>query len=445
MTVTDVFKIANFTVPDFGEFDAPPVTSAGVDVVQSSTAKHADAVLGEGMLVTMNSGEIGSGYIEYNYGSELASIAVGVAIDIQDNVTGSFTAMQGRDGANAQAWSVVINTATNSILFSIDGQSQYHFYNNLQRWLHIEVVITPTAASMWVNGVIVDTETISDVNTQRVRVGAISTGTIASGDLYYDHLVIASAQIGPYAKTPALPLLSDPARWLVIYNLDDDDSIDWAYWYANHRRVPICNLLGLSLPTTETLTTAERDALETAINTYLTTHNMTHVCGLILGYKVPAVLSDGLECSLQTSLMDLVSVTPNGPTPWYAHNNRSILIDYLGINNNSFIVMDIAGSTLAAAKALSTNADALTSLDGVGRGFSTLSSTDLIGTADTFAAFGEGLNAQLLRLNVDADFDGSEHGNAVDVSDDQGGAFTIAGQSKVMFITGGANTALNVK
>jgi uncharacterized protein (TIGR03790 family) len=102
---------------------------------------------------------------------------------------------------------------------------------------------------------------------------------------------------------PTSPYADDPARWLVVCNSSDADSLAWADDYIAARGVPTVNRCALPLPTGETITSAQYASLSAGIGDYLAAHNLTdQVLGILLGYRVPGVISGPAARSVASML-----------------------------------------------------------------------------------------------------------------------------------------------
>lgn len=83
----------------------------------------------------------------------------------------------------------------------------------------------------------------------------------------------------------------NPETWLLIYNTNNLESIEWAFWYQKERNIPFENMLGLSLPLNEHLSdlTTAKNLIFDPIRDYLASSpNLKRkLIGFIIGYKVP--------------------------------------------------------------------------------------------------------------------------------------------------------------
>ena len=160
-------------------------------------------------------------------------------------------------------------------------------------WHSIEVRHDPNAATLtwWIDGLPLGAATLPPDATACTHgwVGGLHKASATTGEFRLDDVVTADAYVGPVFRSPAGDHAGDPARWLVIYNAADPDSVAWARTYRETRDVPHMNLLGLHLSTDETIDfdTYLTQILE-PVEAFFSRHlAMPEVMGLLLGYRVP--------------------------------------------------------------------------------------------------------------------------------------------------------------
>lgn len=159
-------------------------------------------------------------------------------------------------------------------------------------WQCIELALDRAAdrLTLWINGLqraTLDTP-LAWADSLTLRLGPEHRSVSATGALGFDEWIIADGYIGPVLVEPVSPYADDPARWLVIYNRDDADSVAFAAAYRAARGVPFANLLGLPLASAETIDAAGYGELVLAIRDYLQRHGLDEqVMGLLLGFGVP--------------------------------------------------------------------------------------------------------------------------------------------------------------
>jgi len=91
--------------------------------------------------------------------------------------------------------------------------------------------------------------------------------------------------------TPADRTADQPDSWLVLYNLNSPDSIEWAQWYAGQWGIPASHLLGLDASLAEHLTdlAAVQSQIIGPVRDYIAANPdvQESVMGIVLGYGLP--------------------------------------------------------------------------------------------------------------------------------------------------------------
>jgi hypothetical protein len=155
-------------------------------------------------------------------------------------------------------------------------------------------------AGLWLNGASVDTYSgsLSGLGVRRVWLGAPHKQSAAEGELYLDDWKLGDGYLGPVLVEPRGVYADDAARWLVVYNADDADSVAWAQWYRGARGVPYANLLGLSLSLAEEISASEFALLRDGVSDYLSLNGLEdQVLGILCGPGVPGTYVDGVGAS----------------------------------------------------------------------------------------------------------------------------------------------------
>lgn len=116
----------------------------------------------------------------------------------------------------------------------------------------------------------------------RVLLGSVLAGLI---------LVSQAAAQDPPENVTA----DQPSSWLVLYNLNSDESVAWADWYGKEWDIPAENLVGLDAATAEHLnTTAEmRAQITSPLEAYFSNNPRLEerTMGLVVGYGLPTHFS----------------------------------------------------------------------------------------------------------------------------------------------------------
>ena len=198
-----------------------------------------------------------------------------------------------------------------------------------------------------------------------IRVLIVLLGTVA---------VVApelSADVAPDERTADMP-----DSWIVLFNLNDPDSVTWSQWYQQQREIPPENLLGLDAPGCEHL--ASRSSAETLILNPVKTFFQNNpaiearTMGIILGYGLPSNFGDPPAIpgvggfSVANALQDLSNSTthevnwecPHMVAPYGALpvGGRITKAD---MRPSRYMVVQIDGASLEDAKLLTTRAKKL--------------------------------------------------------------------------------------
>lgn len=102
------------------------------------------------------------------------------------------------------------------------------------------------------------------------------------------HLV---AGIAPAVPPELVDTAANPDNWLVLYNMNSQESISWVQWYAQQRSIPVGNLIGLNASTGEHLATLEdiQTQIVGPVRTLLDGDDelRSRIMGILLGYGLP--------------------------------------------------------------------------------------------------------------------------------------------------------------
>lgn len=96
---------------------------------------------------------------------------------------------------------------------------------------------------------------------------------------------------GRVSADPNTRTANMPDSWLVLYNLNDADSVSWANWYKTQRNIPAENLLGLNASTAEHIA-GSADVTAQFItpiqNHFAATPGLSDkIMGILVGYRLP--------------------------------------------------------------------------------------------------------------------------------------------------------------
>jgi len=276
--------------------------SGGVTLTQSSTATFPDrpSVSGMGMLVSMASGN-GSGYVEHDLGIEQSVLHTRVLLNPVTVSGGVVVMLAGLDQWGVETFRVTYdagNRLVTVVLSTSETLAATLFAGVPWHCIELKIDTVNGQSELWLNGISMGSVTgvFTSLVTRRLLLGAVIKDVAVAGDLYLDEWVMADGYIGPVVVEPSSLYADDPARWVVIYNSAEADSVVWAESYRQARGVPFANLIGLSLSTAETIDLAQWLSLFNSINGYLANNGLgSNVLGILVGHLVPGYVDiDGM-------------------------------------------------------------------------------------------------------------------------------------------------------
>jgi hypothetical protein len=233
-----------------------------------------------------------------------------------------------------------------------------------------------------------------------------------------------------------------PQSWLVLFNPDNADSVTWVQWYRTQRSIPHRNLLPLSgLPASETLNSTEWSSVKDQVTTYIATNRLA-IAGIIIGYRVPGLVTLASTVSLASLLAKPGASSLNESNPAYQ----------VGVTGSRdwnatgrYLVGEINAFTLAEAQALTTSSKALSTVAAAGELIGTLNpQVDRLGMSATGWTLLDnwiGTLAQQRLAIKRATWDATTHGHAIELTSATTGAFSITGQRKALIVTVGTSSA----
>ncbi|HRX85701.1 MAG TPA: Calx-beta domain-containing protein [Phycisphaerae bacterium] len=141
------------------------------------------------------------------------------------------------------------------------------------------------------------------------------------------------ASVLAYGDVPASERTADmPDSWLVLYNLNNPDSVAWKDWYLSQWSIPAENALGLDVPADDEkiLYATFHDEIYDVVTAALASDAAldARIMGILVGYRVPGnfylddarpALQGGGGWSVSNNLHDLTS--PN----WYRRLNPHLV------------------------------------------------------------------------------------------------------------------------
>jgi hypothetical protein len=279
-----------------GEVGCVPGGPGGVSLAQSAEASFPDRGT-VGLKVTLEAGGDGR-YLERDLGVSRSTLHARVMLNPGTVGGGWVSLMRGLDSEGGESFRLVYTPSSRevSVVLGTGAELKGVLPVGLD-WHCVELKVDAGAgaASLWVNGVEAETRVgpLSGLSVRRVWLGAPHKQGGAVGDLYLDDWMLGDAYLGPAPVEPTSEHADDPARWLVVYNTADADSVAWAAWYRAARGVPYANLLGLAAPVAEEVSEPAFVAWRQAISNYLSLNGLnTRVMGILCGPGIPGTYED---------------------------------------------------------------------------------------------------------------------------------------------------------
>lgn len=396
--VRPVFAV-DFHAQGWSEFPAPPTsTGPGAVMTQSPAAAHPDepvtiaepvAAGPRGALVQLAPGG-DTVFVERPLPAPSNRLHTRVAVDAGGLAAGQAAVMQGIDAEGRVVFTLAVTAA--SIGLGVTGEEPVVVTPaDVSPWHDVEIVVDRGARmiELWIDGqrrgVIEPADAIPPI--ARLRLGAPARSGDAAGTVMLSRWSVGDARLGPSVRPTARPAtLADAARWLVVYNRNDADSVAWARAYRAARGLPLANLVGLDLPTTEHASHADADKIIHALHEAMADHPPGDVRGVVLGHRVPAFVA-GTPIETRFAPIPPCDESKTG-------DERGSLLRRSGL-----LVARIDGGTLCDADAVTARALAIADAPSANT-----DSVVLAAPAEGFEAWrawGESRSARRLHLTID--------------------------------------------
>ncbi|MEX1017511.1 MAG: TIGR03790 family protein [Phycisphaeraceae bacterium] len=251
----------------------------------------------QGLHVAFATGNDGA-YLSHDLGDDAPLLHVRLLLAPHTATGGAVRVAGGHDDSGAETWWLDFDTDARLVRLTLATGDELTATLNALPWHCLEVAVDTLdgTARLWVNGIEHSTAegTFSALVTRSVWLGGMFKDTALAGDLYLDEWAIDTQYVGPAVATPTSAYADDPRRWLVLYNAAVPDAVTWTEAYRQARGVPFANLLGLTLPTSETITGEQYASLASAVNDYLATTGLQQqIMGVLVGFGVPGYVQDG--------------------------------------------------------------------------------------------------------------------------------------------------------
>ncbi|MCK4872742.1 MAG: hypothetical protein KAS72_08470 [Phycisphaerales bacterium] len=215
------------------------------------------------------------------------------------NLTGgAVTFLRLTDTDGATICDAVIDPDEHSITVLGSGQPAVSAMYEPQRpWICVEVAFNQSKSEVALS---LDAQAKDDVSWDLsqfepadVELGCCEKDYAATGSLDLDEWIVGTGSIGLVAPASGGTHADDPAHWMVIYRLDDADSTAFAVQCHAQRGVPLAHVLGVSAPSSETMTNAEATAVLDAIDERLADRALHNtIAGFWLAHGLPGLVDN---------------------------------------------------------------------------------------------------------------------------------------------------------
>lgn len=152
---------------------------------------------------------------------------------------------------------------------------------------------------------------------------------------FWDYDLDLDVDLQDYASYQSLSptrTADQPDSWLVLYNINNPDSIAWKDWYITQWNIPTENTLGLNTSNSEKIHTSEFEStIYYPIQQFLFTSEIRkNIMGILVGYRVPGnfyenttlpELQGGGGWSVSNRLQDMASLVS---VPYYNPHFRPV-------------------------------------------------------------------------------------------------------------------------
>ncbi len=386
----------------------------GVLLSQSVAAGYPDRPTGGGvgLAAAMGGGSDGA-YIEHDLGGDQGVLHVRFAFSPATAAGGVVVLCAGLDWGGVEVFQVRYDTVGGGVVVALGtGEMLVAGASGELGWHTVELMIDTGAgeAELWLNGVSVDTASGSFVGlgARRVLLGVIFKDAGVTGDLYLDEWVMADGYVGPVVAAAGEVHGGDPARWLVVYNVNDAESVQWAEAYRAARSIPYANLFGADVGSGEVIDSAGYSQLRVDLAGYLSTSGLVdQVIGVVVGFGVPGYVDfsgSGPKEPIAALLYDLKSAPQLNPLVGGGELVRPTVENVNGL----LLGARIDGPSLADALGVVARSVEI-STDGLGGGEDaviwldpyTEPGEELDPLASAMAEWGSGVSRMLTRLAIE--------------------------------------------
>ena len=311
-------KHIDFSVPQFGEFNEvfTQINNENSNTIitqgQFASAPNLDTTLG--CRVSFTPG-LGTAYYTHDTGQSLMSWHYSTLVRFADTFSGDINFISLRSIDDSVILDIKYLSLTNQLEFTpINNPAISIPFDHPTDWHQLEFSYENSTQQfiVYINGQSASISTL-DLNGkifEKIILGCTYKSNDTTGHIDIDHAIINNQYIGTRFPKPLSSHADAPSRWLLVYNKDNEDSLIFAKYYLETRGLSYANLLGLSLPTDETITHSQYQAMRDQIYLYLSNNDdKKQIMGIFLGYGVPgyynqSTYTHSTSAHLQTSQAD---------------------------------------------------------------------------------------------------------------------------------------------
>lgn len=353
----------DFEVPNWSEV---PIAPAGV--VLSQVAGEGYPGLGT---VAMRAAVVAGNTVEavsFPIGNQLAVLAIRFVFNASSLAGGNITVLDIESPSGVVLGRIVVDPIAGTVaLQGGPNLSLAASYAKAISWHCVEVnlELTNNHVILLVDGLVRAEVNLNlgSFDPDHILFGVTAKDENTSGILDLDEFIVSSEAIGVANVAPQSEYAESPERWLALYNRDDADSSAFAQAMHDRRGIPYANLIGLALPSTESITGSQFTAIRSEVAAYLDRNGLRpSIMGIICGHGVPGRIDDGGGASQSVSSMlstDADPVDPTNPLGGIIPTSR-LVVEQL---NEVRLGARFDGATLASSIALLDRGDSLASAD----------------------------------------------------------------------------------
>ncbi|MCC7408781.1 MAG: hypothetical protein IT442_11965 [Phycisphaeraceae bacterium] len=304
--------------------------------------------------------ELTGSYLEHDAGSAMESFSCRVMLRVGEVAGGAVGFVRGVDAAGGETFLLSFDAVSAMVRARLMGGGWLSGSVAVaMEWVCVELTVGAGQAELWVNGRSAGSTGVgSETATRYFWLGMIEKDAGTTGRCDLDEWVIGEAYVGPVRVEPGSERVSDPARWVVLYDAEAADSVVWAAEYRRRRGVPLGHLIGVA-GGPEILDEAAYEQMTVEVESYLDRHGLgEQVVGLVVGHGVPGFVLRAVDGLLDPVSAGLTAIGQSDPLNTLAGQGemvRPVAQNMGGLR----IVARVDGASLAEALRMLDRAEAL--------------------------------------------------------------------------------------